>query len=264
MLRVCCFLCTSAVCILFLFVSFFFSSTSLTPPQAKPTSFASLLGSTSSLLLYLSNNKTKQGNKFQNPVSWLIGLSVSQDQQWNRCKTVQEEKKPPSRMTSFTLTIFSWWSSPTDLSAEEKLETTRLGSDDATPRYQSPRLVVHLLLICCGRIFSVPPTPASSLRQLPALLPICRLKFGGHHLEECARRRVRAHIIEEGETNYSSTGKLFCLVLPCWLLLSLSLSPPCSFPLSPTNRWAILMKSALPVPICVRNEFHLFFFALFK
>lgn len=31
-----------------------------------------------------------------------------------------------------------------------------------------------------------------------------------------------------------------------------------SHPLSPTNRWGILMKSALPVPICVRNEFHHF------
>lgn len=33
---------------------------------------------------------------------------------------------------------------------------------------------------------------------------------------------------------------------------------PLSPPLSPSNRWGILMKSALPVPICVRNEFHHF------
>lgn len=31
-----------------------------------------------------------------------------------------------------------------------------------------------------------------------------------------------------------------------------------SHPLSPSNRWGILMKSALPVPICVRNEFRHF------
>lgn len=36
------------------------------------------------------------------------------------------------------------------------------------------------------------------------------------------------------------------------------LSPPPSLSPSLSNRWGILMKSALPVPICVRNEFHHF------
>lgn len=55
--------------------------------------------------------------------------------------------------------------------------------------------------------------------------------------------------ISTAHTNYSRTGELFCLVHPCLFFPSLSF----------TNRWAILMKSALPVPICVRNEFHHFF-----
>lgn len=74
---------------------------------------------------------------------------------------------------------------------------------------------------------------------------ICLFKFScdchcGH-----LRTRPRTHTRHiRGETNYLSTGKLFCLVHPC----------VCFLPRS-HQQTGYLMKSALPVPICVRNEF---------
>lgn len=110
-----------------------------------------------------------------------------------------------------------------------------------------------LSLSCMLHIFSLCLSVAGSSGNLSAQIPLPSLQ--GTHTR--TRTHTDTHIIG-GETNYSRTGKLFCLVHPCLL----SSPPPSSLyrshPLSPTNRWGILMKSALPVPICVRNEFHQF------
>lgn len=75
--------------------------------------------------------------------------------------------------------------------ARRKTETT--GRDLMTQRYQSPSLLFTLSTFAAGAFCSVSLLPAaSSLRQLPAPLPICRRKFAGHHFEERARRRAHA------------------------------------------------------------------------
>lgn len=74
---------------------------------------------------------------------------------------------------------------------------------------------------------------------------ICLFKFRCNCHCGLPRTPPRTHTRHiKGETNYLNTGKLFCLVHPCVCLL------PRSHP-----QMGYLMKSALPVPICVRNEF---------
>lgn len=113
--------------------------------------------------------------------------------------------------------------------------------------------------------FSIPPKPEGHDPDSPSLLQlfhhsttslvsflsawgrpaICLFKFSRDchcgHPRTPPRTHTR-HI--RGETNYLSTGKLFCLVHPC----------VCFLPRS-HQQMGYLMKSALPVPICVRNEF---------
>lgn len=96
----------------------------------------------------------------------------------------------------------------------------------------------------------------------------CLFKLSSHQYHVETNTHTHIYIIG-GEINYFRTAELFCLVHPClffflalppfppFLSLSLSLSLSPSLPLH-SNRWGILMKSALPVPICVRNEFHHF------
>lgn len=88
-----------------------------------------------------------------------------------------------------------------------------------------------------ARVFSVCFLSALGVVQQPACSNSVMTITAGTHTHAHARS-------PRGETNYLSTGKLFCLVHPCFFFLPLS-----------HQQMGHLMKSALPVPICVRNEF---------
>lgn len=73
---------------------------------------------------------------------------------------------------------------------------------------------------------------------------ICRFKFtitARTHTHTHSQRQRRNKLFEDRQTVLFGSPSLFRV-----------------FSLSLTNRWVILMKSALPVSICVRNEFHHF------
>lgn len=86
------------------------------------------------------------------------------------------------------------------------------------------------------RVFSV---CVGSSSNLPVQIQLrLSLRAPAHAHSRTHTRHIR------GETNNLRTGKLFCLVHPC----------VCFLPRS-HQQTGYLMKSALPVPICVRNEF---------
>lgn len=169
------------------------------------------------LLLYLSKTYWRTSSKSQS-VSRLVGWWVG-----GAGPAVEPSQYGPSRKTLQDDVVLRWWFScwldgasvPNRSGSRGEGRNDSEGFDDEMLRYQRARRssnrssldVVHLLPICCRHIFASPSSSQRlaavlrvlSVRLLPARLPICRLKFSGHHFKDRARRRAHVCIIERGK-----------------------------------------------------------------